>query len=158
MVACVSELDNEATEEGGLISWITFPFGIFTPSGLPGVTITYLRKRRHQVRHEEQAVRCLGQCSAGKPWVLPFMWMLLCYTPFMETVFPNDTVFPQQDNEPCCAAKIVKASFKENKESTVLTWPPNSAGLSPIKPLRDVLDEQVRSMEAPSWSSKDVLL
>ena len=44
--------------------------------------IAYLANTWHQDAPWEEgnpaeAVRCLGQCSAGKPWVLPSIWMLL---------------------------------------------------------------------------------
>ncbi|KAK3564521.1 hypothetical protein QTP86_022875, partial [Hemibagrus guttatus] len=47
-------------------------------------------------------------------------------------------------------AKTVQEWFDEhNNEFEVLTWPPNSPDLNPVEYLWDVLDKQIRSMEAP---------
>ncbi|KAK3519523.1 hypothetical protein QTP70_033853, partial [Hemibagrus guttatus] len=82
--------------------------------------------------------------------------------PFMETVFPDGCGLFQQDNAPCHKAKIIQEWFDEhNNEFDVLTWPPNSPDLNPIEHLRNVLDKQVQSMEAPSrilQDLKDLLL
>ncbi|XP_066556920.1 uncharacterized protein sergef isoform X2 [Amia ocellicauda] len=43
-----------------------------------------------------------------------------------------------------------------NHEFKVLTWPPNSPDLNPIEHLWDVLDKQVRSMEAPPRNLQDL--
>ncbi len=69
------------------------------------VCVAYLGNTWHQDALWEEgkpveAVWFFGQCSAGKPWVLPSMWMLLWHVPpisivadhvhpFMETVFPS---------------------------------------------------------------------
>lgn len=77
--------------------------------------------------------------------------------PFMETVFPDGTGLFQQDNAPCHKAKMVQEWFEEhNNEFKVLTWPPNSPDLNPIEHLWDVLDKQVRSMEAPPRNLQDL--
>ncbi|KAK3535233.1 hypothetical protein QTP70_005025 [Hemibagrus guttatus] len=69
--------------------------------------------------------------------------------PFMETVFPDGCGLFQQDNAPCHKAKMVQEWFDEhNNQFEVLTWPPNSPDLNPTQLLWDVLDKQVRSMEA----------
>ncbi|KAK3554948.1 hypothetical protein QTP86_001871 [Hemibagrus guttatus] len=69
--------------------------------------------------------------------------------PFLETVFPDACGLFQQDNAPCHKAKMVQEWFDEHdNEFEVLTWPPNSPDLYPIEHLWDVLDKQVRSMEA----------
>ncbi|MCI4386854.1 hypothetical protein PGIGA_G00067410 [Pangasianodon gigas] len=63
----------------------------------------------------------------------------------------------QQDNAPCHTAKIVQEWFEEHdKEFKVLTWPPNSPDLNPIEHLWDVLDKQVRSIEAPPHNLQDL--
>ncbi|KAK3571512.1 hypothetical protein QTP86_012861 [Hemibagrus guttatus] len=55
----------------------------------------------------------------------------------------------EQDNAPCHKAKMVQEWFDDyNKEFEVLTRPPNSTDLNSIEHLWDVLDKQVRSMEA----------
>ena len=48
--------------------------------------VAYLKNTRHQDSLCEngklvEAVWCFGQCSAGKPWVLSSMWMLLWHVP-----------------------------------------------------------------------------
>ena len=59
----------------------------------------------------------------------------------------------------CWETKMVQEWFEEhNNEFGVLTWPPNSPGLNPIKHLWDVLDKQVRSMEAPPRKDLKILL
>ena len=79
------------------------------------------------------------------------------YVPFMETVFHDDCGLDQQDNVPYHKAKMVQDWFEEhNHEFEVLTWPPNSPELNPIEHLWDVLDKQVRSIEAPPPSLQDV--
>ncbi|KAK3544158.1 hypothetical protein QTP86_003944 [Hemibagrus guttatus] len=59
-------------------------------------------------------------------------------------------------------AEMVQEWFDEhNNEFEVLTWPPNSPDLNPIEHLWDVLDKQVRSMEATPHNLqelKDLLL
>ena len=60
-------------------------------------------------------------------------------------VFPEGCGLFQQ----CHKSKLVQEGFEEhNKEFEVLTWPPNSPDLNPVEHLWDVLDKQVRSMEA----------
>lgn len=55
-----------------------------------------------------------------------------------------------------CLVTLVKEWFEDkNKESEILTSPQNCLVLSPIKHLRDVLDKQVISMEAPSTNLQD---
>ena len=77
--------------------------------------------------------------------------------PFMETVFPGGCGLFQQDNAPCHKAKMVQEWFEEhNNEFEVLTWPPNSPDLNPIEHLWDVLNKQVRSMEAPPRNLQDL--
>ena len=77
--------------------------------------------------------------------------------PFMATVFPDGSGLFQQDNAPCHTAKIVQEWFEEHdKEFKVLTWPPNSPDLNPIEHLWDVLEQQVRSMEAPPRNLQDL--
>ncbi|MCJ8738877.1 hypothetical protein PDJAM_G00040730 [Pangasius djambal] len=75
----------------------------------------------------------------------------------MATVFPNVRGLFQQDDAPCLTADIVQEQFEEHdKEFKVLTWPPNSPDLNPIEHLWDVLDKQVRSMEAPPHNLQDL--
>ncbi|KAK3510356.1 hypothetical protein QTP70_004933 [Hemibagrus guttatus] len=75
----------------------------------------------------------------------------------METVFPDGCDLFQQDNAQCHKAKTVQEWFDEhNNEFEVLTWPPNSPDLNPIEHLWDVLDKQVRSMEAPPRNLQDL--
>ena len=77
--------------------------------------------------------------------------------PFMETVFPGGCGLFQQDNAPYHKAKMVQEWFEEhNNEFEVLTWPPNSPDLNPIEHLWDVLNKQVRSMEAPPHNLQDL--
>ncbi|KAK3525669.1 hypothetical protein QTP70_004315 [Hemibagrus guttatus] len=75
----------------------------------------------------------------------------------METVFPDGCGLFQQDNAQCHKAKMVQEWFdKQNNQFEVLTWPPNSPDLNPIQHLWDVLDKQVRSMEAPPHNLEDL--
>jgi len=47
--------------------------------------------------------------------------------------------------------------FEEhNNEFEMLTWPSNSPDLNPIEHLWDVLNKQVRSMEAPPHNLQDL--
>ena len=74
-----------------------------------------------------------------------------------QTVFPNGIGLFQQDNALCYTAEIVQEWFEEhNNEFKVLTWPQHSPDLNPIEHLRDVLDKQVRSMEAPPHHLQDI--
>ncbi|KAK3543947.1 hypothetical protein QTP70_031854 [Hemibagrus guttatus] len=45
---------------------------------------------------------------------------------------------------------------EHNNEFEVLTWPSNSPDLNPIEHLWDVLDKQIRSMEAPPRNLEDL--
>ncbi len=77
--------------------------------------------------------------------------------PFMATVIPDGSGLFQQDNVPCHTAKIVQEWFEEHyKELKVLTWPPNSPELNLIEHLWDVLEKQVRSMQAPPCNLQDL--
>uniref|UniRef100_A0A0E9WSK0 Tc1-like transposase DDE domain-containing protein n=1 Tax=Anguilla anguilla TaxID=7936 RepID=A0A0E9WSK0_ANGAN len=58
---------------------------------------------------------------------------------------------------PATPAKIVQEWFEEHdREFKVLPWPPNSPDLNPIEHLWDVLEKQVRSMEAPPHNLQDL--
>ncbi|KAK3561744.1 hypothetical protein QTP86_012991 [Hemibagrus guttatus] len=73
--------------------------------------------------------------------------------PFMETLFPDGCGLFQQDKK----AEMVQEWFDEhNNQFEVLTPPPNSPDLNPIQHLCDVLDMQVRSMEAPPRNLQDL--
>ncbi|MCI4387329.1 hypothetical protein PGIGA_G00072870 [Pangasianodon gigas] len=75
----------------------------------------------------------------------------------MVTVLPNGSGLFQQDNAPCHTAKIVQVWFEHHdREFKVLTWSPNSPDLNLIEHLWDVLDKQVRSMEAPPHNLQDL--
>ena len=77
--------------------------------------------------------------------------------PSMETVFPDGSGLFQQDNVICLTAKIVQEWFEEqDKEFKVLPWPPNSPDLNLIVHLWDVLEKEVRSMEAPPYNLQDL--
>ncbi|KAK3533885.1 hypothetical protein QTP70_033007 [Hemibagrus guttatus] len=76
--------------------------------------------------------------------------------PFMETVFPDGCGLFQQDNAPCHKAEMVQEWFDEHTNQFELTWPPNSPDLNPAQHLWDVLDKQVRSMEAPPCNLEDL--
>ena len=71
--------------------------------------------------------------------------------PFMEPVFPEGCGLFQQDNAQCHKAKMVQEWFEE-----VVTWPPNSSDINPIKHLWDVLDKQVRSTEVSPRNLQDL--
>ncbi|KAK3552217.1 hypothetical protein QTP86_005984 [Hemibagrus guttatus] len=63
----------------------------------------------------------------------------------------------QQDNASCHKAKMVQEWFDEHKNHfEVLAWPPNSPDLNPIQHLWDVLNKQVRSMEATPHNLQDL--
>jgi len=50
---------------------------------------------------------------------------------------------------PATKQKMVQELFEEHSNDfEMLTWPPNSQDLNPIEYLWDVLNKQVRSMEA----------
>ena len=79
-----SELDQGAMEEvwPDLMNHIFFH--ITWMSG--GMCFAYLGNTWHQDALWEEgklveAVWCFGQCSAGKPWVLPSKWMLIWQVP-----------------------------------------------------------------------------
>ena len=77
--------------------------------------------------------------------------------PFMAKVFPDGSGLFQQDNAPCHTARIVQEWFEEHdKEFKVLPWPPNSPDLNLIVHLWDVLEKEVRSMEAPPYNLQDL--
>ena len=70
-------------------------------------------------------------------------------------MFP-DGLF-QQDDAPCHKAEMVQERFEEhNNQFEVLPRPPGSPDLNPIQHLWDVLDKQVRSMEAPPHNLQDL--
>ncbi|KAK3560207.1 hypothetical protein QTP86_000776, partial [Hemibagrus guttatus] len=63
----------------------------------------------------------------------------------------------KQDNAPCHKAEMVQEWFDDhNNQFEVLTPPPNSPDLNPIQLLWDVLDKQVRSMQAPPYNLQDL--
>ncbi|KAK3543802.1 hypothetical protein QTP70_028095, partial [Hemibagrus guttatus] len=63
----------------------------------------------------------------------------------------------KQDNAPCHKAQTVQEWFDDhNNQFEVLTLPPNSPDLNPIQHLWDVLDKEVRSMEAPPLNLQDL--
>ena len=67
---------------------------------------------------------------------------------FMDMVFPHGCGLFQQGNA-MPQSKNGSGMFEEhNNEFEVLTWPPNSPDLNPIAHLWNVLDKQVRSIEA----------
>lgn len=86
--------------------------------------------------HEAMAAGCAIKeaestwCSAGKPLVQTFIWMLpwdipLTYTllhPFMVTILHAVSSFSRITLPAYCM-------FKEHKEFKVLNWPPNSPNL-----------------------------
>ena len=81
---------------------------------------------------------------------------ILLQTKYMAMVFSDGGGPFQQDNAPCHTAKIVQEWFEDQeKEFKVLTWPSYSPDLIPIDHLWDVLDKQVRSMEAPPHNLQD---
>merc|ERR1711980_5436 len=52
---------------------------------------------------------------------------------------------------------MVQEQFEEhNNQFVVSPWPPNSPDLNPMEHLWDVLDKQVRSMEAPPHNLQDL--
>lgn len=53
-------------------------------------------------------------------------------------------------------AKAKMAQELYNNEFWLLTWPSNSPDLNPIEYLRDVLDKQVRLMQAPPPNLQDL--
>lgn len=98
--------------------------------------------RMHYVKEGKLAevAWCFGQYPTGKPWVLPSMWMLLRHVP--PTSAGTGTHFvPQSRNG--------SRMLEEHNKFQALTCPPNSPNLNPIEHLWDLLDKQVRSMEAP---------
>ncbi|KAK3509804.1 hypothetical protein QTP70_011627 [Hemibagrus guttatus] len=73
------------------------------------------------------------------------------------TVQSNGECGKEQDNAPCHKAEMVQEWFDDhNNQFDVLTPPPNSPDLNPIQHLWDVLDKQVRSMEAPPHNLQDL--
>ncbi|KAL0181699.1 hypothetical protein M9458_024105, partial [Cirrhinus mrigala] len=69
--------------------------------------------------------------------------------PFMKTGFPHGCAFLHK-------AKMVQEWFEEHNEIEVLIWPKISLDLNPIEHLWDVLNKQVRSMEALPRNLQDV--
>ncbi|KAK3570978.1 hypothetical protein QTP86_031835, partial [Hemibagrus guttatus] len=166
---------NKVNDPGG---------GSFSPMEAPPHNIQYLdgRVRVRRLPWEHMAPGCtMGRRQARGGSVM--LWAMFCWEtlgpaihvdvpltrttylsnvadhvhPFMETVFPDGCGLFQQDNAPCHEAKMVQEWFDEhNNEFEVLAWPPNSPDLNPIEHLWDVLDKQVRSMEAPPCSLQDL--
>ena len=51
----------------------------------------------------------------------------------------------QQDNAPCHTAGVVKQFFND-KNITVLSWPPRSPDMSPIETLRAIIKPKLRAI------------
>ncbi|KAK7919271.1 hypothetical protein WMY93_010555 [Mugilogobius chulae] len=79
--------------------------------------------------------------------------------PFMNSVFPEGTGYFQQDSSAYCSASdCVQEWFEEHDdEFKELTWPPDSAELNPMEQLWDVLDKQIKSMNASPLTSLEEL-
>lgn len=78
--------------------------------------------------------------------------------PFMNSVFPDGSGYFQQDSTTCCTSDSVQEWFEEHDdEFKELTWPPDSPDLNPMEQLWDVLDKQIRSMNASPLTSLEEL-
>ncbi|KAJ4948457.1 hypothetical protein JOQ06_019991 [Pogonophryne albipinna] len=55
-----------------------------------------------------------------------------------------------------CSSGLFQQVEEHQNELKVLTLPPNSPDLNPVEHLWDVLDKQVRSMEAPPRNLQDI--
>ncbi len=69
--------------------------------------------------------------------------------PFMTTVYQSSDGYFQQDNAPCHKALIISDWFLEHdNEFTLLKCPPQSPDLNPIEHLWDVVEREIRVMDA----------
>jgi len=69
--------------------------------------------------------------------------------PFMTTVYLSSDVYFLLDNAPCHKAQIISDCFLEyDNEFTLLKWPPQSPNLNPIENLWNVVEREIRIMDA----------
>ncbi len=69
--------------------------------------------------------------------------------PFMTTVYQSSDGYFQQENAPCHKAQIISDWFLEhNNEFTLLKWPPQSPYLNTIEHFWDVVEREIRIMDA----------
>jgi len=112
---------------------------IMFPSG--SMCVAYLGDALWEEGKPVGAEGFFEQSSAGKPWVVPFMWILLWYVPptltllltmytFITFVLPDGCGLFQRDNAPCHTAKVVQ-DWLEKHTFKVLTWPANPPHFRP---------------------------
>ncbi|KAK3531598.1 hypothetical protein QTP70_024987 [Hemibagrus guttatus] len=106
------------------------------------------RVRVHHLPGEHMAPGCtMGRRRAGEGSVM--LWAMFC----CETLGP--AIHVDVTLTLTTYLSIIADSVHPFME-TALTWPPNSPDLSPIEHLWDVLDKQVRSLEASSCNLHDL--
>ncbi len=78
-----------------------------------------------------------------------------CWTcPSLLTTVYHLLMYFQQDNAPCHKAQIISDWFLEHdNEFTLLKWPPQSPDLNPIEYLWDVVEREIRIMNAADKSA-----
>ena len=120
---------------------------------------------REEVQHLKQSVMTWGVISAEKTIVIvrideringPTYCDMLetCFFDSAEVVLPPDFVF-QQDNATAHVCRHT-TSYLENREISVLSWPPQSPDLSPIENVWGIVSEKVYK-EGKTYKSKDDL-
>ncbi|KAK3549263.1 hypothetical protein QTP70_034455 [Hemibagrus guttatus] len=126
---CACEHQNWTTEQWKKVAWSDEScfFYITWMAGCVGSFKAHGNTWHQDALWEEgepvEAVSCFGQCSAGKHWVLPSMWIFtVTRSTHLSIVTDHVTIFPdgcglfQQDNAPCHKAEMLQEWFDDAQQ------------------------------------------